>query len=116
MTNSRLTDPEVLEWRFPVVLESFKIRLDSGGKGHHKGGNGVIRRLRFREEMTAGILSNRRIIPPFGLQGGEAGKLGKNYVERKDGKVEELDSTATVEMGKDDVFVIETPGGGGYEA
>jgi 5-oxoprolinase (ATP-hydrolysing) len=116
MTNSRLTDPEVLEWRFPVVLESFKIRLDSGGKGHHKGGNGVIRRLRFREEMTAGILSNRRVIPPFGLQGGEAGKLGKNYVERKDGKVEELGSTATVEMGKDDVFVIETPGGGGYEA
>lgn len=116
MTNSRLTDPEVLEWRFPVVLESFKIRLDSGGKGHHKGGNGVIRRLRFREEMTAGILSNRRVIPPFGLQGGEAGKLGKNYVERKDGKVEQLGSTATVEMRKDDVFVIETPGGGGYEA
>lgn len=116
MTNSRLTDPEVLEWRFPVVLESFKIRPDSGGKGHHKGGNGVIRRLRFREEMTAGILSNRRVIPPFGLQGGEAGKIGKNYVERKDGKVEELGSTATVEMGKDDVFVIETPGGGGYEA
>ncbi len=85
-------------------------------KGHHKGGNGVIRRLRFREEMTAGILSNRRVIPPFGLQGGEAGKLGKNYVERKDGKVEELGSTATVEMRKDDVFVIETPGGGGYEA
>ncbi len=116
MTNSRLTDPEVLEWRFPVVLESFKIRPDSGGKGHHKGGNGVIRRLRFREEMTAGILSNRRVIPPFGLQGGEAGKIGKNYVERKDGKVEKLGSTATVEMGKDDVFVIETPGGGGYEA
>ncbi|PSB33051.1 hydantoinase B/oxoprolinase family protein [Chlorogloea sp. CCALA 695] len=114
MTNSRLTDPEVLEWRFPVVLESFKIRLDSGGKGHHQGGNGVIRRLRFREEMTAGILSNRRVIPPFGLQGGQAGKLGKNYVERKDGKVEELGSTATVEMGKDDAFVIETPGGGGY--
>ena len=114
MTNSRLTDPEVLEWRFPVVLESFKIRLDSGGKGHHKGGNGVIRRLRFKEEMTAGILSNRRVIPPFGLQGGQAGKLGKNYVERKEGKVEQLGSTATVEMGKDDVFVIETPGGGGY--
>ena len=116
MTNSRLTDPEVLEWRFPVVLESFKVRLDSGGKGHHKGGNGVIRRLRFREEMTAGILSNRRVIQPFGLQGGEAGKLGKNYVERKNGNVEELSNTATVEMGKDDVFVIETPGGGGYGA
>ncbi len=114
MTNSRLTDPEVLEWRFPVVLESFKIRRGSGGKGNHKGGNGVIRRLRFREEMTAGILSNRRVIPPFGLQGGEAGKLGKNYVERKSGNVEQLSNTATVEMGEDDVFVIETPGGGGY--
>ncbi|MBW4664919.1 MAG: hydantoinase B/oxoprolinase family protein [Chroococcus sp. CMT-3BRIN-NPC107] len=114
MTNSRLTDPEVLEWRFPVVLESFKIRLGSGGKGHHKGGNGVIRRLRFREEMTAGILSNRRVIPPFGLQGGEPGKLGKNYVERKNGNVENLSNTATVEMREDDVFVIETPGGGGY--
>ncbi|WP_028954190.1 hydantoinase B/oxoprolinase family protein [Synechocystis sp. PCC 7509] len=114
MTNSRLTDPEVLEWRFPVVLESFKIRLGSGGKGHHKGGNGVIRRLRFREEMTAGILSNRRVIPPFGLQGGEAGKLGKNYVERQDGIVENFSNTATVEMKKDDVFVIETPGGGGF--
>ncbi len=114
MTNSRLTDPEVLEWRFPIVLESFKIRFGSGGKGDHRGGNGVIRRLRFREEMTAGILSNRRVIPPFGLQGGESGKLGKNYVERKDGNVEELSNTATVEMGKDDIFVIETPGGGGY--
>jgi 5-oxoprolinase (ATP-hydrolysing) len=116
MTNSRLTDPEVLEWRFPVLLESFKIRPNSGGKGKHRGGNGVIRRLRLREEMTAGILSNRRVIPPFGLQGGESGKLGKNYVERGDGKVEELGNTATVEMGKDDVFVIETPGGGGYGA
>ena len=116
MTNSRLTDPEVLEWRFPVVLESFKISPNSGGKGHHKGGNGVIRRLRFREEMTAGILSNRRVIPPFGLQGGEAGKLGKNYVERTYGNVEQLGNTAIVEMRKDDIFIIETPGGGGYGA
>jgi 5-oxoprolinase (ATP-hydrolysing) len=114
MTNSRLTDPEVLEWRFPVVLESFKIRTDSGGKGHYKGGNGVIRRLRFREEMTAGILSNRRVIPPFGLHGGEAGKLGKNYVERENGNTEQLSNTATVEMKEDDIFIIETPGGGGY--
>ena len=114
MTNSRLTDPEVLEWRFPVLLESFAIRANSGGKGHFRGGNGVIRRVRFLEAMTAGILSGRRVIYPCGLKGGEAGKVGRNYVERVDGKVEELGSTATVEMQAGDVFVIETPGGGGY--
>lgn len=114
MTNSRLTDPEVLEWRFPVVLESFAIRSNSGGKGHYHGGNGVVRRLRFQEQMTAGILSNRRVIPPFGLQGGEAGTVGKNIVERNDGTREELTSTASVEMAVGDVFIIETPGGGGY--
>jgi 5-oxoprolinase (ATP-hydrolysing) len=114
MTNSRLTDPEVLEWRFPVLLESFAIRPNSGGTGHHHGGNGVIRRLRFLEPMTAAILSNRRIIPPFGLHGGKAGAVGRNSVERSDGTVRELGSTATVEMQSGDVFVIETPGGGGY--
>lgn len=114
MTNSRLTDPEVLEWRFPVLLESFAIRTDSGGKGQHHGGNGVIRRLRFLEPMTAAILSNHRVISPFGLQGGEAGVVGRNSVERSDGTVEDLGSTATVEMQPGDVFVIETPGGGGY--
>jgi 5-oxoprolinase (ATP-hydrolysing) len=114
MTNSRLTDPEVLEWRFPVLLESFSIRPDSGGKGQHRGGNGVIRRLRFLEPMTAAILSSRRKISPFGLQGGEAGKVGKNYVERRDGKIEKLGSTAIAPMNPGDVFVIETPGGGGY--
>ncbi|PHX54001.1 5-oxoprolinase, partial [Tychonema bourrellyi FEM_GT703] len=114
MTNSRLTDPEVLEWRFPVLLESFAIRANSGGNGCHRGGNGVVRRMRFREAMTAGILSGRRVISPCGLNGGEAGKVGRNYVERVDGKVEELGSTATVEMQAGDVFVIETPGGGGY--
>jgi 5-oxoprolinase (ATP-hydrolysing) len=114
MTNSRLTDPEVLEWRFPVLLESFAIRPNSGGNGHHHGGNGVIRRLRFLEPMTAAILSNRRVIPPFGLHGGEAGAVGKNCVERSDRTVEELSSTATVEMKSGDVFAIETPGGGGY--
>ncbi|MFN6565987.1 hydantoinase B/oxoprolinase family protein [Dendronalium sp. ChiSLP03b] len=114
MTNSRLTDPEVLEWRFPVVLESFAIRSNSGGKGYHHGGNGVIRRLRFLEKMTAGILSNHRIVEPFGLCGGEAGKVGQNYVERSDGTVEELESKAVVEMKAGDVFGIETPGGGGY--
>jgi 5-oxoprolinase (ATP-hydrolysing) len=114
MTNSRLTDPEVLEWRFPVLLESFEIRTNSGGNGSHRGGNGVVRRVRFREAMTAGILSGRRVISPCGLNGGEAGKVGRNYVETVDGKVEDLGSTATVEMQPGDVFVIETPGGGGY--
>jgi 5-oxoprolinase (ATP-hydrolysing) len=114
MTNSRLTDPEVLEWRFPVLLESFGIRPNSGGNGHHHGGNGVIRRLRFLEPMTAAILSGRRVVAPFGLQGGEAAAVGRNWVERNDGTMEELGSTATVEMQPRDVFVIETPGGGGY--
>jgi 5-oxoprolinase (ATP-hydrolysing) len=114
MTNSRLTDPEVLEWRFPVLLESFAIRANSGGNGYHRGGNGVVRRVRFLEAMTAGILSGRRVVSPCGLQGGEAGKVGRNYVERFDGNVEELGSTASVEMRSGDVFVIETPGGGGY--
>jgi 5-oxoprolinase (ATP-hydrolysing) len=114
MTNSRLTDPEVLEWRFPVLLDSFEIRPNSGGKGHHQGGNGVVRRLRFLEEMTAGILSNHRVVSPFGLHGGEAGMVGRNSVERSDGTLEKLDSKAVVEMNPGDVFVIETPGGGGY--
>lgn len=114
MTNSRLTDPEVLEWRFPVLLESFAIRANSGGNGYHCGGNGVVRRVRFLEAMTAGILSGRRVISPCGLNGGENGVLGRNYVEKLDGKVEDLGSTATVEMQAGDVFVIETPGGGGY--
>ena len=114
MTNSRLTDPEVLEWRFPVLLENFCIRPNSGGKGQHHGGNGVIRRLRFLEPMTAAILSSHRVIPPFGLQVGEACAVGRNYVERSDGTVEELGSTAAVEMNAGDVFIIETPGGGGY--
>ncbi|AFY41225.1 hydantoinase B/oxoprolinase family protein [Nostoc sp. PCC 7107] len=114
MTNSRLTDPEVLEWRFPIMLENFAIRKNSGGKGCHYGGNGVIRRVRFLEPMTAAILSNHRVVAPFGLSGGAAGKLGKNYVERCDGTVEDLGSKAVVKMNIGDVFVIETPGGGGY--
>lgn len=114
MTNSRLTDPEVLEWRFPVLLESFSIRPNSGGKGYHNGGNGVIRRIRFLEKMTAAILSSRRVIPPYGLNGGDNGNVGKNWVQRYHGNIEELDSNAVVEMQPGDVFVIETPGGGGY--
>ena len=114
MTNSRLTDPEILETRFPVLLEEFSVRTGSGGKGAHRGGDGAVRRLRFLEPMTAGILSNRRRVPPFGLAGGACGMLGINRVERADGSVEMLGATATVDMGIGDVFVIETPGGGGY--
>lgn len=114
MTNSRLTDPEVLEWRFPVLVETFAIRPHSGGRGQYSGGNGVIRRIRFREAMTAAILSGHRIVPPFGLAGGEAGATGRNLVERSTGAIEPLDSKAEVEMQPGDCFVIETPGGGGF--
>ncbi len=114
MTNSRLTDPEVLEWRFPVMLESFSIRHGSGGEGQHRGGNGVVRRVRFLETMTAAILSNKRRTKPHGLDGGEAGSAGANQVERKDGRIEELGPTDSTEMNPGDVFVIETPGGGGF--
>ncbi len=114
MTNSRLTDPEILETRFPVVLEEFSIRRGSGGAGAHKGGDGTVRRIRFREAMEANILSNRRKVPPFGLAGGEPGALGANRIERADGSIQVLGSTASARMQPGDVFVIETPGGGGY--
>jgi N-methylhydantoinase B len=114
MTNSRLTDPEVLETRYPVLVESFSLRPDSGGKGKHSGGNGVIRRIKFLEAMTANILSGHRVIPPFGLNGGEAGQVGRNWIQRQDGTQENLNSTATVQMQPGDIFVIETPGGGGF--
>ncbi|MBW4659560.1 MAG: hydantoinase B/oxoprolinase family protein [Drouetiella hepatica Uher 2000/2452] len=113
MTNSRLTDPEILEWRFPVLLESFAIRPHSGGKGLYSGGNGVIRRIRFRQPMTATILSGHRLVPPFGLQGGEPGAVGRNYLERN-GAIEPLGGKAEVQMQAGDVFGIETPGGGGF--
>jgi 5-oxoprolinase (ATP-hydrolysing) len=114
MTNSRLTDPEVLEWRFPVRLDEFMIRRGSGGAGLHRGGDGVIRKVRFLKPMSAGILSNRRRIAPFGLRGGSPGALGRNRVMRADGATVEVSATANVDMGVDDVFVIETPGGGGF--
>ncbi len=114
MTNSRITDPEVLEFRYPVLLEQFSIRENSGGNGHFCGGNGVIRQIQFLEPMTANILSNHRRIAPFGLAGGGKGKVGKNWIKRHDGEIESLESTATVEMQKGDSFTIETPGGGGY--
>jgi 5-oxoprolinase (ATP-hydrolysing) len=114
MTNSRLTDPEVLETRFPVLLEEFSIRRGSGGAGRHRGGDGAVRRVRFLEPMTAAILSNRRRTAPFGADSGEPGASGINRIERADGTVETLDATAEVRMAVGDVFVIETPGGGGY--
>ncbi len=114
MTNSRLTDPEVLEWRFPVLVDAFSIREHSGGAGQYRGGNGVIRRIRFREAMTAAILSGHRTVAPFGLAGGAAGAVGRNTVERQNGMIEQLGSKAEVQMQPNEVFVIETPGGGGF--
>ncbi len=114
MTNSRLTDPEILEARFPVLVEQFAIRHGSGGAGAYVGGEGATRRIRFRKALRAGILSNRRRIPPFGLAGGDDGAPGINGVERADGSIETLTATADVDMQPGDVFVIETPGGGGY--
>jgi 5-oxoprolinase (ATP-hydrolysing) len=114
MTNSRLTDPEVLEWRFPVLVDAFYIRRGSGGAGRCRGGDGVVRRIRFREPMTASLLANRHRIPPFGLEGGSPGAPGRARVERATGEVIELGSTASVQLGAGDTFVIETPGGGGY--
>jgi 5-oxoprolinase (ATP-hydrolysing) len=114
MTNSRLTDPEVLETRFPVLLEEFSIRRGSGGAGAAKGGDGATRRVRFLEPMTAAILSGHRRIAPFGAAGGEAGVVGANSIERADGSVEILGSTAETSMATGDVFVIHTPGGGGF--
>ena len=114
MTNSRLTDPEVLEWRFPVRLESFAIRKGSGGSGRHKGGNGAIRKLRFLQPMSANILASHRHVPPFGLAGGEPGKTGENYVHHADGRITKLNAIGAVEVAPGDLFVIKTPGGGGY--
>ncbi|MDG2617087.1 hydantoinase B/oxoprolinase family protein [Thermoleptolyngbya sichuanensis XZ-Cy5] len=114
MTNSRLTDPEVLEWRFPVLLRRFEIRPDSGGAGRHRGGNGVIREIEFREPMTAAILSSSRQVAPFGLAGGEPGATGRNWVDREDGRREDLPSCAEVQMHADNALIIETPGGGGF--
>lgn len=114
MTNSRLTDPEVLEFRFPVRLESYEIRAGSGGAGRWQGGNGGVRRVRFLEPMTASILSNGRKVPSFGMAGGQPGQVGINRVVRTDGKVEQLDHIGSAEMQPGDVFEIHTPGGGGF--
>ncbi len=114
MTNSRLTDPEVLEWRYPVRLENFEIVPGSGGAGLHQGGNGAIRRIRFLEAMTMAILSGSRRVEPHGMAGGAPGKRGRNFIERADGRVQALGGADRAELQPGDCVVIETPGGGGY--
>jgi 5-oxoprolinase (ATP-hydrolysing) len=116
MTNSRLTDPEVLEWRYPVRVEEFRVRPGSGGYGAHRGGCGAVRRLRFLEPMTTAIVSSSRRVAPYGLAGGLPGACGRNAVERAGGAVEELPGVAQAQMAPGDVLVVETPGGGGYGA
>jgi 5-oxoprolinase (ATP-hydrolysing) len=114
MTNSRLTDPEVLEWRFPVLLEEFAVRAGSGGEGRWRGGDGAVRRLRFLEPMTVSTLTGHRRVRPYGMAGGSPGALGANRVHRGDGTVVRMASADSVDVGEGDVLVIETPGGGGY--
>jgi 5-oxoprolinase (ATP-hydrolysing) len=114
MTNSRLTDPEVLEWRYPVLVDRFEIRQGSGGAGQHRGGHGIRRSLQFCEPMTASILSSHRTIAPFGLAGGEAGAIGRNRLVKADGSETLLAGQDQVEVSSGDCLIIETPGGGGY--
>lgn len=114
MTNSRITDPEILETRFPVLLEEFSIREGSGGEGKFRGGNGVIRKFRFLKDMNVAILSSHRKFPPFGLKGGRPGKCGRNLLIRRDGSVLEVGGQAEIALKAGELFVIETPGGGGY--
>jgi 5-oxoprolinase (ATP-hydrolysing) len=114
MTNSRLTDPEVLEWRYPVLLEGHRIDRGSGGAGRNRGGDGTIRRVRFLEAMSAALLSNHRIVAPFGLEGGASGAVGRQWIERADGATEPLPGCAKAVVGPGDVFVIQTPAGGGF--
>jgi 5-oxoprolinase (ATP-hydrolysing) len=114
MTNSRLTDPEVLEWRYPVRVESFRIRDDSGGDGRWRGGEGGVRRIRFLEPMTVTTLASHRRVAPYGMAGGETGALGRHWVEHEDGSTTAMEGSDSKDAAAGDVFVIETPGGGGY--
>ncbi|MBT3787231.1 MAG: 5-oxoprolinase [Alphaproteobacteria bacterium] len=114
MTNARLTDPEILEWRFPVRLESFSIRKGSGGKGRQNGGDGTLRKMRFLEGMTAAILASHRVVPPYGMAGGDPGQVGKTWVERADGSHLDLGPCDTAELVPGDIIVIQTPTGGAF--
>jgi 5-oxoprolinase (ATP-hydrolysing) len=115
MTNTRLTDPEVLERRYPVLVRSFSIRRGSGGAGKHRGGDGVVRQLEFLEPLEVSILSQRRgPYPPYGLEGGGNGALGRNTLQRSDGTTEQLAGSAQLSVQRGDVLTIETPGGGGF--
>ena len=114
MTNTRLTDPEILEWRYPVLLESFGVNRGSGGAGRWRGGDGSVRRIRFLEAMDLTVLSQHRIVPPYGLEGGEDGRCGRNWVERTDGTRDEMTGQDHRHVEPGDVFVLETPSGGGY--
>ncbi|MDX3236898.1 hydantoinase B/oxoprolinase family protein [Streptomyces sp. ME03-5709C] len=116
MTNSRLTDPEILEWRYPVRVEGFSLRDGSGGEGRWHGGRGVVRRIRFLEPMTVALLSGHRRVAPYGLAGGGPGALGENRIERADGTVTPLGGVDSADVGPGDVLVVATPGGGGYGA
>ena len=116
MTNSRLTDPEILEMRFPVLLREFAIRRGSGGTGRHRGGDGVLRRLEFRAPLTGALLANHRRVRPFGLQGGASGAAGAGELHRADGSREPIDATASFTVGAGDVLTLLTPGGGGFGA
>ena len=116
MTNSRMTDPEVLEFRYPVRVEEHSIRHGSGGAGKWRGGPGALRRVRFLEKMTAGILSGHRIVPPYGMAGGGDGEVGRNWVERADGSITPLAGSDETICEPGDVFVVQTPTGGGYGA
>jgi 5-oxoprolinase (ATP-hydrolysing) len=114
MTNSRLTDPEVLELRYPVLLEEFRIDPDSGGEGRFSAGDGTTRRIRFLEEMELAILSSHRLRPPLGLAGGGPGRVGRTTIRRADGRVETLDAVDQTRVGPGDAVVVMTPTAGGY--
>ena len=116
MTNTRMSDPEVIEENFPVHLEEFSIRKNSGGIGAYMGGNGVVRKMQFLESMTVTTLTSHRIIKPFGVNGGGDGALGHNSVIWSDGRVENLKGNDTRQLNNGDIFVMKTPGGGGYGA
>jgi 5-oxoprolinase (ATP-hydrolysing) len=116
MTNSRLTDPEILESKFPVLVREFSVRRESGGRGLHRGGDGTVRRLEFRAPMSGALLANHRRIAPFGMKGGTAVSTGTGSIRRTSGETEQLGATARFDVAPGDELTIETPGGGGYGA